>query len=97
MNRKDEAMIVVKADTTDHRTAVDVKVDADLIEYGAEILAIIHSLMGAVKNDDVRLHTAILKAISDDPKILLGEDDAEAAEAEMTRAMSKGILKGGMN
>ncbi len=84
-------MIEVKADTTDHGTAVDVKVDADLIEYGAEILAIIHSLMGAVKNDDVRLHTAILKAINDDPKILLGEDDAEAKMAE---AMSKGILTG---
>lgn len=87
-------MIEVKADTTDHRTAVDVKVDADLIEYGAEILAIIHSLMGAVKNDDVRLHTAILKAIADDPKILLGEDNSltHLAEASLAEAMSKSIL-----
>ena len=94
IGRKDKTMIEVKADTTDHRTAVDVKVDANLIEYGAEILAIIHSLMGAVKNDDVRLHAAILKAIDDDPKILLGEGDAEV---EMANAMSKGILKGGVN
>lgn len=90
-------MIEVKADTTDHRTAVDVKVDANLIEYGAEILAIIHSLMGAVKNDDVRLHTAILKAISDDPNILLGEDDADRAKANLAEAMSKSILKKGVN
>lgn len=90
-------MIEVKADTTDHRTAVDVKVDANLIEYGAEILAIIHSLMGAVKNDDARLHAAILKAIDDDPNILLGEDESEKAKAELAQMMSKGILEGGMN
>ena len=92
-------MIEVKADTTDHRTAVDVKVDADLIEYGAEILAIIHSLMGAVKNDDARLHAAILKALDDDPKILLGEDNSltSLAEANLAEAMSKSILKKGVN
>ena len=97
MNRKGKTMIEIKADTTDHRTAVDVKVDADLIEYGAEILAIIHSLMGAVKNDDARLHAAILKALSDDPKILLGEDESDKARANLAEAMSKSILKKGVN
>ena len=93
-------MIEVKATTTaDHRTEVDVKVDAGLVEYGAEILAIIQSLMGAVKNDDIRLHTAIIKAIADDPKILLGEDNSltNLAEANLAEAMSKSILKKGVN
>lgn len=90
-------MIEVKAKTTNHRTEVDVMVDADLIEYGAEVLAIIHSLMGAVKNDDARLHAAVIKAMTDDPNILLGEDESEKAKSELAQMMSKGILKGGMN
>lgn len=90
-------MIEVKADTTDHRTAVDVKVDADLIEYGAEILAIIHSLMGAVKNDDIRLHTAILKALADDPHILLGvKEDADKAK-DFERFVATAKFRGGVN
>lgn len=91
-------MIEVKATTSaDHHTEVDLKVDADLIEYGAEILAIIHSLMGAVKNDDIRLHAAVIKAIADDPKILLGEDESDKAKVNLAEAMSRGILKKGVN
>lgn len=97
MNRKGKTMIEVKAKTTNHRTEVDVMVDADLIEYGAEVLAIIHSLMGAVKNDDARLHAAVIKAMTDDPNILLGEDESEKAKAELAQMMSKGILEGGVN
>lgn len=95
-------MIEVKAETTDHRTEVGVKVDADLIEYGAEVLAIIQSLMGALRNDDIRLHAAVLKAIEDEPKILLGEDtptdEAKAkVELDLAKLMSKAIIKKGVN
>lgn len=100
-------MIEVKATTTaDHRTKVDVKVDADLIEYGAEALAIIHSLMGALKRDDIRLHAAVLKAMAEDHSILFGDDDStllgeyeeKGDEAlALAEAMSKSIVKKGVN
>jgi len=99
-------MIEVKATTTNHQTEVDVKVDADLIEYGAEVLAIIHSLMGNLKKDDIRLHKALLDAIADDPKILLGDDDGillgkceekNDKALALAEAMSRGILKKGVN
>lgn len=94
----DKTMIEVKATTSaDRRTEVDLKVNAELVEYGAEVLAIIQSLMGAVKNDDIRLHAAVIKAIADDPNILLGEDESEKAKVGLAQMMSKGILKGGMN
>lgn len=93
-------MIEVKATmTADHRTEVDLKIDADLIEYGAETLAIIQALMGALKRDDIRLHAAVIKAMADNPKILLGEDNSltNFAEANLAEAMSKGILEKGVN
>ncbi len=100
-------MIEVKATTTaDHRTEVDLKVDADLIEYGAEVLAIIHSLMGNLKRDDVRLHTAVLKAMAEDHSILFGDDDStllgeyeekDDKALKLAEAMSRGILKKGVN
>lgn len=93
-------MIEVKANTTDHRTEVKAKVEADFFEYGAEVLAIIQSLMGALKKDDIRLHAAVLKAIADEPKILLGEDtpaDEAKAELDLAKLMSKAIIKKGVN
>ena len=99
-------MIEVKASTENHRTEVDVKVDAPSIEYGAEVLAIIHSLMGSLKRDDIRLHTAVLKAMAEDHSILFGDDDGtllgEYEEKDdkalaLAEAMSRCILKKGVN
>lgn len=94
-------MIEIKATTENHATEVDVKVDADLIEYGAEVLAIIESLMGALKRDDARLHTAVLMAMNDNPRILFGEEVSVESEPDMgatlARLMSKSIIKKGVN
>lgn len=94
-------MIEIKATTFNHSTEIDVKIDADLLEYGAEALAIVHSLMGALKRDNEVLHAAVVKAIADEPKILLGEDISVKSEpdvgATLAKMMSKNILKKGVN
>ena len=99
-------MIEVKASTENHKTEINLKVDADLVEYGAEVLAIIHSLMGALKRDDIRLHTAVLKAMAEDHSILFGDDDStflgeyeekDDKALKLAEAMSRGILKKGVN
>lgn len=94
-------MIEVKATTTNDNTEVEVKVNADFAEYGAEVLSIIHTVMGALKRDDTRLHAAVLKAIADEPSILFGEDISVKSdsdiEAKLANAMSKAIIRKGVN
>lgn len=95
-------MIEIKANTEEgHGIGVEINVNASAIEYGSEALAIINSLMGALKKDDLKLHQAVLGAIADEPKILLGENISDSvstrAESELANLMSKAIIKKGVN
>lgn len=102
MNRKDRTMIEVKAQTEtrdgDNGVSVTTQLNGTSKDIAAEILAIIESLMRGIKKESPLLHMLILQAIADNTEILSGDGDAKFdAEAEMARAMSKGILKGGVN
>lgn len=102
MNRKGKTMIEVKAQTEvrDGDSGVDVttQLNGTSKDIAAEILAIIESLMRGIKKESPLLHMLILQTIAENTEILSGDgDDKFDAEAEMARAMSKGILKGGMN
>ena len=95
-------MVEVKAQTetrgADNGVSVTTQLNGTSKEIVAEILAIIESLMRGIKKESPLLHMLILQAIADNTEILSGDGDAKFdAEAEMANAMSKGILKGGVN
>ena len=95
-------MIEVKAqtETRDGESGVNVttQLNGTSKDIAAEILAIIENLMRGIKRESPLLHALILQTIAENTEILSGgNDDKFDAEAEMAEAMSKGILKGGMN
>ena len=95
-------MVEVKAQTetrgADNGVSVTTQFNGVPVDIAAEILAIIESLMKGVKKESPLLHMLILQAIAENMEILSGDGDAKFdAEAEMANAMSKGILKGGVN
>ena len=95
-------MVEVKAQTEtrdgDSGVNVTTQLNGTPKDIAAEILAIIENLMRGIKRESPLLHALILQTIADNTEILSGgNDDKSDAEAEMAEAMSKGILKGGMN
>lgn len=95
-------MIEIKAqtETRDGDSGVDVttQLNGTSKDIAAEILAIIQNLMRGIKRESPLLHALILQTIAENTEILSSDsDDKFDAEAEMAEAMSKGILKGGMN
>lgn len=95
-------MIEVKAQTevrgADSGVNVTTQLNGVPADLASEILAIIESLMRGIKKESPLLHLLILQTIAENTEILSGDGDAKFdAEAEMAEAMSKGILKGGMN
>ena len=102
MNRKGKTMIEVKAQTEvrDGESGVNVttQLNGASDDIAAEILAIIENLMRGIKRESPLLHLLILRAIVENMEILSGGNDDEFdAKAKMANAMSKGILKGGVN
>lgn len=95
-------MVEVKAQTetrgADNGVNVTTHLNGASVDIAAEILAIIESLMRGIKKESPLLHMLILQTIAENTEILSGDGDAKFdAEAEMANAMSKGILKGGVN
>ena len=95
-------MVEVKAQTeirgADNGVNVTTQLNGTSADLAAEILAIIESLMKGIKKESPLLHMLILQTIAENTEILSGgNDDKSDAEAEMANAMSKGILKGGVN
>ena len=85
-------MVEVKATTDENRlTHTEVSIEADDIEYMAEVTAIIESLMRGLRETDTLLHAAVLKIISENPHILLGvtEDSDRAKDFERFVATTK--------
>ncbi len=95
-------MVEVKAQTEirdgDSGVSVTTQLNGTSVDIAAEILAIIENLMRGIRRESPLLHMMIIQTIAENMEILSGDnDDKSDAEAEMARAMSKGILKGGMN
>ena len=95
-------MVEVKAQTEtrggDNGVNVTTQLNGTSADLAAEILAIIESLMKGIKKESPLLHMLILQTIAENTEILSGgNDDKSDAEAEMAKAMSKGILEGGVN
>lgn len=95
-------MIEVKAQTEVRDGESGVRVTTQLNgasdDIAAETLAIIENLMRGIKRESPLLHLLILQALADNTEILSGgNDDKFDAKAKMAKAMSKGILKGGLN
>ena len=65
-----------------------------------EALSVIKGVMVGLKESDPVLHMAVLLAISEDTDILMGDKgkrEPDTREAELAKAMSKSILKKGVN
>ena len=95
-------MVEVKAQTetrgADNGVNVTTHLNGVSVDIAAEIIAIIENLMRGIKKESPLLHLLILQTIAENTEILSGDGDAKFdAEAEMANAMSKGILKGGVN
>lgn len=91
-------MIEVKATTNEDKSiSCEVNVDANGIEYMAEVTAIIESLMKAMKRDDIYLHATVLKVLADYPHILLGEDEDSDKAAEFERFVATAKFREGVN
>lgn len=85
-------MVEVKAITDENQlTHTEVSIEADNIEYMAEVTAIIESLMRGLRETDTLLHAAVLKVISENPHILLGvtKDSDRAKDFERFVATTK--------
>lgn len=90
-------MIEVRATTNkDKSISCEVNVDANGIEYMAEVTAIIESLMKAMRRDDKFLHTTVLKVLADYPHILLGEDEDSDKAAEFERLVATAKFREGV-
>ena len=90
-------MIEVKATTNkDKSIGCEVNVDANGIEYMAEVTAIIESLMKAMKRDDIYLHATVIKMLADHPHILLGEDEDSNKATEFERLVATAKFREGV-
>lgn len=92
-------MIEIKANTNkeEHTIGCEVNVDANGIEYMAEIVSIIESLMKGLRRDDMYLHAAVLKVLADHPHILLGEDEESDKAEEFERFVATAKFREGVN
>lgn len=82
-------MVEVKATTDENQvTYTEVSIEADNIEYVAEVTAIIESLMRGLRETDTLLHTAVLKVISENPHILLGVTENSDRAKDFERFVS---------
>lgn len=92
-------MIEIKA-TTDKdsmTTGTEVSVNANGIEYMAEVISIIESLMKGLKDNDIYLHATVIKVLADYPHILLGEDEDSDKAAEFERLVATAKFREGVN
>lgn len=98
-NRKGKTMIEIKATTNIDSgiTNCEVDINANGIEYMAEVISIIESLMKGLKNNDRMLHTAVLKVISDHPHILLGEDEESDKAQNFEKFVAMAKIREGVN
>lgn len=91
-------MIEVKAITNEDKSiGCEVNVDANDIEYMAEVTAIIESLMKGMRRDDIYLHATVLKVLADHPHILLGEDEDSDKATEFERFVATAKFGEGVN
>ena len=81
----------------DKGTNVSAHIEGSGEEIVNEALIIIESIMKRLKEEAPTLHLIAIQAIADNPWILSGDKDEEEYNAMMANAMSKGILKGGVN
>lgn len=91
-------MVEVKAITDENQlTHTEVSIEADNIEYMAEVTAIIESLMRGLRETDTLLHTAVLKVISEHPHILLGVTENSDRAKDFERFVATTKFRGGVN
>ena len=92
-------MIEIKANTNkeDHMIGCEVNVDANGIEYMAEVVSVIESLMKDLRRDDMYLHATVLKVLADHPHILLGEDEESDKAKEFERFVATAKFREGVN
>lgn len=92
-------MIEIKANTNkdDHSIGCEVNVNANGIEYMAEAISIIESLMKGLRRDDMYLHATVLKVLADHPYILLGEDEESDKAKDFERFVATAKFREGVN
>lgn len=91
-------MIEVKATTDENDlTHTEVTIEADDVEYMAEVTAIIESLMRGMREANTLLHTMVLKVISENPHILLGVNENSDRAKDFERFVATTKFRGGVN
>ncbi len=92
-------MIEIKAETNtkDKSIGCEINVNANGIEYMAEAISIIESLMKGLRGDDIYLHATVLKVLADHPHILLGEDEESDKAKHFERFVATAKFREGVN
>ena len=92
-------MIEIKANTNkdDLSIGCEVNVDANGIEYMAEVISIIESLMKGLRRDDIYLHATVLKVLAEHPHVLLGEDEDSDKAKDFERFVATAKFREGVN
>lgn len=92
-------MIEIKTTTNKDNmtTGTSISVNADGLEYMAEVISIIESLMKGLRENDIYMHATVLKIIADHPHILLGEDEESDKAKDFERFVATAKFKEGVN
>lgn len=92
-------MIEIKATTNAENgsTGCEINVNANGLEYMAEIISIVESLMKGLKENDAFLHATVIKIFAEHPHILLGEDEESDKAKEFERLVATAKFKEGVN
>lgn len=93
-------MIEMKTKPDRNGIGIEMTINGKGEDILVEAFMMIGSIIANIKNTSEEMYADLMVLLSHHPEVFKGEinkDEEEAAEAEMANAMSKGILKGGMN
>ena len=82
-------MVKVEAQVNGDHTDVSVAMEGKGIDIVNEAISVIQAVMGDLKKNEEPLHLVAIKAIADDPSILLGGDEAQVERFEKLMATAK--------
>lgn len=83
------------ADSSKEGCSVSITIEGHGKEILEETLALIQGVMGSLKESSFALHLMAVKAIADNPEVLLGEDETVVKDFEKFVATTK--FRGGIN
>lgn len=90
-------MVKVESVVNGDHTDVSVSMEGIAIEIANETVSAIEALMSDLKKNGAMIHLLVVKAIADDPTILLGEDAELDKASEFERLIATAKFREGLN